>query len=58
MKILFQSNINALRKVRDMLSFSCKMNGGTIILGETNKAKLATAKQKLEEAIAKLEEIQ
>ena len=57
MKILFKSNINALRKVRDMLSYSCKMNGGTVLLGETNKAKLATAKKKLEEAIEKLEEI-
>ena len=50
MKVLFQSNINSLRKVRDMIAISCKMNGGTVILGEKNKKKLQKAKELIEKA--------
>lgn len=58
MKVLFKSNITQLRNVRNMLSMSCKMNGGTVILAEKNKAKLNKARELLEAAINKLEEIQ
>jgi len=50
MKSLFQTNINAIRKVRDMLAVSCKMNGTTVILGEKNTEKLAEAKRLIEKA--------
>jgi hypothetical protein len=47
---LFQSNINALRKVRDMLAISCKMSGSQVILSEPNKEKLYEAKKLIEQA--------
>ncbi len=50
MKLLFQSNINALRKVRYMLAISCKMSGSQIILSEENKTKLLEAKKLIEKA--------
>jgi len=48
--LLFQSNINALRKVRDMVAISCKMNGGQVLLSETNQNKLREAKALIEKA--------
>lgn len=50
MKILFQTNINALRKVRDMLAISNKMNGTIVILSQKNTEKLAKAKKLIEKA--------
>jgi hypothetical protein len=47
---LFLSNINALRKVRDMLTISCKMSGSQVILSELNKEKLYEAKKLIEQA--------
>ncbi len=55
--ILFQSNISALRKVRDMSKISCKMSGSQVILGETNQKLLLEAVKKIEEADLLLQQI-
>lgn len=55
---LFQSNVNALRRANEMLKISCKMNGGQVILGETNQAILREAVKKIEEAEALLNQIE
>lgn len=55
--ILFQSNINALRKVRDMLKISCKMSGSQVILGDQNQKLLLEAVKKIEEADLLLQQI-
>lgn len=57
MKPLFQSNINALRKVRNALAISTKMNGGAVILSEENKEKLSEAKKLIEKADSILQSI-
>lgn len=55
--ILFQSNINALRKIRDMLKISCKMNGSQVILSDQNQKLLLKAAKKIEEADLLLQQI-
>lgn len=55
--ILFQSNINALRKVRDKLKNSCKMSGSQVILGDQNQKLLLDAVKKIEEADLILQQI-
>jgi hypothetical protein len=54
---LFQSNINSLRKVRDMLNISCKMSGSQVVLSEPNKTKLQEAKKLIEQADSILQSI-
>jgi hypothetical protein len=57
MKPLFQTNINALLKVRGNTSMSMKMNYTQVILSAENRGKLALAVQKIDEAMKILSEI-
>jgi len=56
-KILFTSNILALRKVRSVLKNSCTMKNSQVILSETNQKLLQEAIKKMEEADLILQQI-
>ena len=56
-KPLFSSNINALRNVRNMLVIRCKMNGGIVLLSDTNYAKIDEAIRLIEKADLILQDI-
>jgi hypothetical protein len=57
-KVLFQTNINQLNKVREMLRIPATMSGTSVILGPQNKLKLEIARDHLLEAIKILEQIE
>jgi hypothetical protein len=51
---LFKSHVTALRKVRDALTMSLKMNGTQLILGAYNEACRKNALDKVNEALSYL----
>ncbi len=57
-KILFLTNMNAIKKVRIRLEYSQTMNYTQVILCEENKKMLVKAKEHLEKAIMYLHDIQ
>ena len=55
---LFESNITALQKVRNYLTYSNKMNATLVILSEPNNEKRLKAVELINEAINILNEIE
>lgn len=55
---LFKSNITALQKVRNYLTYSNKMNATLVILSEPNNEKRLKAVELINEAINILNEIE
>lgn len=54
---LFKTEAKHLMKVRDALNISCRLNGGQIILGETNQEILKKVVAELNATISKLLDI-
>jgi hypothetical protein len=55
--VLFKSNINALIKVRNQLSYSQTMNATCVMLSDENNNKRIEARNLINEAIIILKEI-
>jgi hypothetical protein len=56
-KILFQSNINQLRKVATKLAYNQKMDSTQVILNDSNKKRVVEANELIYQAIRLLNEV-
>ena len=56
--LLFQTNINRLKKVAERLNYNQRMDGSQIILCEDNQKAVASAKESIDNAIRILKEVQ